>query len=246
MKINKRCKKGSAVLAVGAAMTPLATTAAPVGTNLVVNPGFENVNLSVTGRYSAPMILDWVGAVAGFAYSHDRSGANVPDYANGGPLAGGGHWYFTPGNGGNNSLANALTQDIDVSAGASGIAIASGSATYGLSAFFSTYATQADRAFIQADFLGAGNANLGTTQISSPVSPFLATWTLFSTSGTVPIGTQKVHLSSWGQIFVGSTGSPDGYTDNVSFVIVPEPSSAVLAAITLGYAIGVLRRRPPS
>jgi len=113
MKITNRCKKRSAVLAVGAVMTPLAAHAAALGSNLTVNPGFENVDLvNVSRYYSAPLILDWGGNVSGFCYSHDHSGANVPDYANGGPLAGGGHWYFTPGNNGNNSLANAITQDI--------------------------------------------------------------------------------------------------------------------------------------
>jgi hypothetical protein len=192
------------------------------------------------------MILDWVGSVSGFAYSHDGT-AGVPDYANGGPLAGGGHWYFTPGNGGNSSLANALTQDILVSGGASGVAIASGSATYELSAFFSSYLSQGDRAFIQADFLGPGSISLGSTQISSPVGSPLMTWTFFSKSGLVPIGTQTVHLSSWGEVLPGVPGSPDGYTDNVSFIIVPEPSAAaLLATIGLGSTLGLRRRRPPS
>src|SRR5678810_781056 len=127
MKITKNCKKGSAVLAVGAAMTPLTSDAAALATNLVVNPGFENVDLNMTSAYyNAPLILDWGGNVQGFAYSHDLSGANVPDYANGGPLAGGGHWYFTPGNHGNNSLTNALTQDIDLSTGPSAAVIVNG------------------------------------------------------------------------------------------------------------------------
>ena len=155
MKITNRITKTSctisALLAAGTVMTPLAASAASLVTNLVVNPGFENVDLSVTSIYNAPLILDWGGSVQGFAYSHDMSGAAVPDFANGGPLASGGHWYFTPGNHGNNSLANALTQDIDVSSGPSALAIATGSATYDLSAFFSTYLAQADRGFIEAD-----------------------------------------------------------------------------------------------
>src|SRR5882672_3202068 len=71
--------------------------AAPLGSNLVVNGGFENVNLQSTGAYNGPQILDWSG-LAAFAYSHDGSSSSigvVPNYADGAPPPGSGHWYFT-------------------------------------------------------------------------------------------------------------------------------------------------------
>jgi hypothetical protein len=84
MKITNRITKTSctisALLAAGTVMTPLAASAASLVTNLVVNPGFENVDLSVTSIYNAPLILDWGGSVQGFAYSHDMSGAAVPNF----------------------------------------------------------------------------------------------------------------------------------------------------------------------
>src|SRR5688572_14212626 len=76
-------------------MSPAAASAANLDTNLVANPGFEVVSFSTTGGSGGPMISDWTaGSQSGFAYSH--TGTNgIPDYANGGPLAGGGNWYFT-------------------------------------------------------------------------------------------------------------------------------------------------------
>ena len=220
MKITDITRKLKTALIAGGMLAPSTLLAADLNTNLVVNPGFEDVDLASVSFYNAPQILNWGGIIPGFAYSHDLSGEQVPDFANGGPLAGGEHWYFSPGNGGNSSLTDALTQDIDVSTGATAAAIAGGSAEFSLSAFFSTFEDQADRAFLRADFLGDMDKNLGNALISSPVSPPLAEWTKFSASGTVPAGTQKVHLSSWGENFVGSTGSPDGYQDNLDFRIL--------------------------
>ena len=50
--------------------------AAPANTNLVVNGGFENVNLQSTGGYNGPQILNWSGTAA-FAYSHDGSSSSA-------------------------------------------------------------------------------------------------------------------------------------------------------------------------
>jgi hypothetical protein len=220
MKITDLARKLRAALVAGGMLAPTTVLAADLNTNLIVNPGFEIVDLNSVSYYNAPQILEWSGLIPGFAYSHDLSGEMVPDFANGGPLAGGGHWYFSPGNGGNNSIDNALTQDVDVSTGATAGAIAGGTAAYSLSAFFSTFEEQADRAFLRADFLGNMDKNLGNALISSPVTPALDTWTKFSAEGMVPVGTRKIHFSSWGEVFTGSEGSPDGYQDNLDFRIL--------------------------
>jgi hypothetical protein len=220
MKIADITRKLRAVFVAAGLLAPTTLNAANLDTNLIVNPGFENVDLNSVSYSNAPQILDWGGEIPGFAYSHDLSGEMVPDFANGGPLASGGHWYFSPGNGGNRTLANALTQNIDVSTGPTAAVIAAENARYSLSAFFSTYGEQADRAFLRADFLGDMDSHLGDTLISTPEGPPLQTWTQFSTSGAVPVGTRTVRLSSWGEVFAGSEGSPDGYQDNLDFRIL--------------------------
>lgn len=256
MKISSWTRKLSAAMVAGGLMAPIAANAAPTGTNLIVNPGFENVDLTTTTYYNSPQILDWsfpgTPPGPGFAYSHDLSGNSVPDFANG-TLATGGHWYYTPGNyaigpplgAKHESRATAITQDIDVSTGPSASVISAGSASYNLSAFFSTYGSQADRGFVRAEFLGTLDAFLGSAEVSTPAATVLSDWTQFFASGAIPIGTLKVRMASWGEI--GPPGSPDGYTDNVSFSVVPEPSSIMLVGLGLaGAGCGLIRRRKDS
>jgi hypothetical protein len=220
MKVRNWRKKLAATLVSCGLLAPGVAAAADLNANLILNPGFENVDLFSVSYYNAPLILDWGFIVPGFAYSHTLAGEMVPDFANGGPLSGGGDWYFSPGNGGNDSFENAIFQDIDVSTGASGTAIAGGGATFNLSAFFSTYDSQADRAIVQVDFFNSQTQVIGTAQISTPLNTVLSTWTQFSTSGAVPAGTTLVQVSSWGEVFAGSGGSPDGYQDNLDFRII--------------------------
>lgn len=254
MKISNWTRKLSAAIVAGGLMVPLAANAAPTGLNLVVNPGFENVDLTTTSYYNSPQILDWTATNPmpgpGFAYSHNLSGNSVPDFANG-TLATGGNWYFTPGNyalgtgSTHGSRTDAITQDIDVSTGPSAALISAGSASYDLSAYFSTYGTQPDRGFLRAEFLGPLDALLGSAEVSTPAATVLSDWTQFSASGAIPIGTLKVRMASWGEI--GQPGSPDGYTDNVSFSVVPEPSSIILVGLGLaGASCGLIRRRKDS
>jgi hypothetical protein len=170
-------------------------------------------------------ILDW-GGTMGFAYSHNPEATTIPDYANGGPLVGGGNFYFYPGSNSNDTIEEALIQDINVSAGPTGTLIASGNARFNLSAYFSTYLTQADRGVVQADFL-SGATVLGTAMVSPPVSPALTTWTPFATNGLIPVGTQTVRISTYG---LAAAGGSDGYTDNIDFRVsnsIVEPALEV-------------------
>jgi hypothetical protein len=307
MKVTDLGRKLRAALVAGGLLLPSTSYAADLDTNLVVNPGFENVDLLTTSYYNAPLILDWMSATTppgpGFAYSHDYSGQNVPDFANG-TLASGGHWYFTPGNydivtgSQHNSRANAITQTIDVSTGETGEAIANGNAAFDLSAFFSTYDGQPDRGFVRVEFISgapgdynadgttdaadyvvfqknvgtvstlpndpnvgtvidddqyntwmsnfgeSGGAVLGSAEINTPSGPALLNWTQISGSGFVPVGTASLVVASWGEVFEGSGGSADGYTDNIDFRIriaeggsggsaVPEASAVLMAGIGL-------------
>src|SRR5215213_4972339 len=90
----------AAAVATGGLFAPAAAEAAQVGSNLVLNPGFETVNLASIGEYNGPQILTWSG-IAAFAYSHDGSSSNagvVPDYADGADPPNAGHWYFSSNN----------------------------------------------------------------------------------------------------------------------------------------------------
>ena len=219
--------------------------AAPLNTNLVVNGDFENVNLQSTGAYNGPQILDWLG-VAAFAYSHDgssSSGGVVPNYADGAPLAGGGHWYFTSNNAGPTSDINAagqFFQNMDVSQGASGALIATGTARFDLSAFMGSYLNDTDFGNVHLEFFNAGSASLGTAVLVDSDPGIDNVWNLNSLSGAVPIGTANVRLSLFGIRTAGGAG-PDGYIDNVTFSVVPEPSAVGLAGGL--FAFVMLRRR---
>jgi hypothetical protein len=223
-------------------------TAAPLNTNLVLNGDFENVNLESTGAYNGPQILDWTGMSA-FAYSHDGSSSStgvVPNYADGAQPPGAGHWYFTSNNAGPTDI-NAparFFQDIDVSAGPTAAAIASGTAGYDLSAFMSSYLNDTDIGHAHIDFLDAVGGSLGTAQLSDPDFGPNNVWNLNSLSGLVPVGTATMTLSLFGTRTAGGAG-PDGYIDNVALTItvVPEPGGLALAAGLSGLTLGRKRRR---
>jgi hypothetical protein len=211
-------------LAAGGLLVPSAAIAAPLDTNLVANPGFENVDtVNVSAAYSAPRILDWIplSSLLPFAYSHDGSLSGnppvaVPDYANGAPLASGGHWYFAPGNSGIDTPAEAIIQNIDVSTGDSAASIASGLAGFSLSAYFNRYINQPDHSFLKADFLNSSSVVLGSSSTVTSGPGALPEWMQFSTDGQIPIGTTTVRVSLHGNN-LNMVGSNDGYTDNVDF-----------------------------
>ncbi len=221
--------------------------AAPLNTNLVVNGGFENVNLQSTGAYNGPQILDWTGMSA-FAYSHDGSSSSagvVPNYADGAPPPGAGHWYFTSNNAGATDInaPGLFFQDIDVSAGPSATAIAAGTARYNLSAFMSSYENDTDVGHAHINFLNSAGASLGTAQLDDPDFGPNNVWNQSSLSGLVPVGTSTMRLSLFGTRTEGGAG-PDGYIDNVelSITAVPEPAAAGVLGAGL-FALTLTRRR---
>jgi hypothetical protein len=217
MKVTDLRRKLIAALTAGGLIAPCAITAraADLNTNLLVNPGFENVSFTAPlGNYGAPHILDWTGT--GFAYSHDGTGG-IPDYANGGPLAGGGSFYFTSNRPGADIIApGTFYQDVNVSTGASGTLIATGNAAYKISAFFSSYLTQGDFGTLHVDFRNGSNVSLGTASVTSTD---LSTWTQNFRGGLIPVGTASVRVSVFGTPL---SGGPDGYMDNVDFQVTNE------------------------
>ena len=247
MKITNWCRKLSAAVVAGGLLVPSVVNAAPLGTNLVANPGFENVNInSSQGGYNAVEILDWTdGTKVGFAYSHDGSldggGMTIPDYANGGPLAGGGSFYFTSNATDDDvSMPGEVAQIIDLSTGPTAAAIVTGNATFQLSAFFSSYADDGDFGNVELQFLDASLAPI------PPVTAVISdndtsTWSQSSTSGEIPSTAYAARISVYG---TPVSFGPDGYVDNVDFRVVPEPATVWLCGLGVA-AAGVmsLRRR---
>jgi hypothetical protein len=222
MKVTDLRRKLMATLAACGMVAPGALYAADLNVNLLTNPNFENVSFATTGNYGAPMILDWLGG-PGFAYSHDGSGG-VPDYANGGPLAGGGSYYFTPGRPGADIIApGEFYQDINVSTGASGTLIATGNAAYRVGAFFSSYLAQGDFGNVHLDFRDSASNSLGSVVISDNDT---STWSQNFRGGSIPAGTHTVRVSLFGTPLAGS---PDGYMDNVEFLVSDQVIQPVLA-----------------
>lgn len=253
MKIRNWCKKLSTALVAGGLLAPSALHAADLSVNLVVNGDFENVDLNVTGDYNSPLILDWIGPNL-FAYSHNGSASStgvVPDYADGADPPGAGNWYFTSNNTSTGDFTDVRTagtyyQDVDLSTGASSIAIANGSATYDLSAYMSSYLNDADYGNVQVEFRSILDVALGTTAIDDSADAGVDNvWSLSSASGSVPTGTSYVRISLFGTHGGIGGGGADGYIDNVVFSVhgtVPEPSSVVLVGIGLA-GVGAMSRK---
>src|SRR3954470_21553576 len=173
MKVTNWRRKLSAALIAGGLLSPAAANAAGLNTNLVTNGDFEHVDLNITGEYHGPLVLDWTGPNL-FAYSHDGSSSStgvVPDYADGANPPGAGHWYFTPNNTGGATFTdvhdpNVYYQDINVSTGDTGAAIAAGNATFDLSAYMSSYLNDPDYGNVLAEFRNAANSPIGSGLIS--------------------------------------------------------------------------------
>lgn len=198
---NVRRSIAVALLAAGGIL-PVTAIAAPLNTNLVVNPSFEDVDAgTIVGAYGAVLILDWIGGGGAYDYSQG--------YDNGGPLAGGGSKYFSP-----NSIDGPIFQEMDVSMGPSGAAIAGGTATFNLSGYFTSYGADEDIGTATVDFLSAASVSLGTAMIQDSDG---FQWTLESTSGAVPVGTAKVRLTLDA---IPVTFGPDGYMDLLDFRVL--------------------------
>lgn len=222
MKVTNWRRKLAATLLAGGLMSPAEVYAANLDTNLVVNPGFETVDISTVGDYNAVKVLNWAGGVTnGFAYSHTGSlngpGNVVPDYAIGDvdpPSAG--NWYFSSNNNpaaasGDYRNPGEFFQDIDVSAGPSGAQIASGEAAVNISAYMSSYLTNNDFGNVHVEFRGAGGASLGSTVVTNAPGP-VDQWAQHSGGGVIPKGTNTLRVSLFG---TPTSGGADGYMDNI-------------------------------
>jgi hypothetical protein len=239
LRISNWCKKLSAALIAGGLLAPSALNAATLNTNLVANSGFEDVDTGVTCCFGAVKINGWAdGSQTGFAYNYSLG------YDNGGPLAGGGNFYFTSNGDGDVGAAGDVTnpgqvaQRIDLSTGDTAASIATGQATFQLSAFFSSYLDQGDFGSVRVEFLDASLSPVGTAAVISDNNT--ATWSQVSTTGPIPSTTFEARVSVFGTPL---TGGPDGYIDNLDFRVVPEPATEWLCSLGFVAAGFMLRRR---
>ncbi len=239
MKINNWTRRIRLVLVAAGLCLPLASHAAELGTNLVVNGGFESVNL-VDGPFTSVGIeggwaesgADGTPDLFAYPYSSNYSGTAVD---------GAGDYHFSGGFGTAEGEVQ-VSQRLDVSGGATGVRIASGTATYQLSAFFSSYLLQDDASAVRVSFLDSADAALASVSVGGndfvnaiPAADGVQRdWAQDLAVGAIPVGTQSVLL----EIVAGdSDTNHDGYVDLVNFSVVPEPTTAALAAaglITLG------------
>jgi len=206
MKVTNWRRKLMASLVAGGLLSPTAALAADLNVNLVANPSFETVGPTIC-CYSAVEVLNWTdGTQTGFAYH------SVQGYDAGGPLAGGGNYYFTSN--ADNQIADVtmpgqVAQNIDVSAGSAAAQIASGEAAVRLSAFFTSYQDDGDIGNLHVEFFDSSSSSLGFSQISA-TDP--SAWNQESTAAFLPIGTTRLKASVFGTPI---TFGPDGYIDLV-------------------------------
>ena len=207
MKVTNWRRRLAASLVAGGLMAPGAAYAQSLNTNLVTNPSFENVGVG-SCCYSATEILNWTdGTQTGFAY-HTLQG-----YDTGGPLGGGGSYYFTSN--ADNGIADItepgqVSQNISVTSGTAASQIALGEAAAKFSAFFTSYAADNDLGNLHVEFFNASNSSLGSAQITA-TSPVTG-WHQKTGAAFIPIGTTRLKASVFG---TPVTFGPDGYIDLV-------------------------------
>jgi PEP-CTERM motif-containing protein len=202
MKVNNWRRKLAASLVAGGLLVPSTVGAANLDTNLVVDPGFEDVNTAVTCCPGNGVQLNsWAdGSIRGFAYNYGQG------YDDGGPLAGGGSYYFLPNaDSGQVQTPGKVSQNISVSAGDTGAQIASGEAAVALSGFFTSYLGLDLHGSLDVEFLNSGGTSLGRTTLTAQTP---RPWHQERGVGFVPIGTATLRAS----VFADSRLA---YIDNV-------------------------------
>jgi hypothetical protein len=209
MKVTNWRRKLMASLVAGGLLAPSAVSAADLDTNLAVDPSFENVDVGTICCYlgAATKLNSWSdGSVTGFAYNNqqpelDGDGVGWDD---GGPLSGGGLYFF--GAGGTDSVDNPppitspgeVAQNISVGTGPTGTLIATGEAVAILSGFFTSYNGQNLHGSLHVEFLNSGGTSLGSTVITAdPPRP----WHEERGSALIPVGTATLKASVYGDSF---------------------------------------------
>jgi hypothetical protein len=231
MKITNWRRKLAATLVAGGMISPAAAQAANLDANLVLNPGFESVDLGTLGSYNAPKVNNWMGT--GFTYSHQPGVTGVPDYADGADPPGAGNWYFSANNQpgsptGDVRAPDVVFQDIAVNSGATGTQIASGEAAVRLSAYMSSYLNDNDFGIVHLQFKNAGGTTIGTLQIADSDPGPNNVWSLNSAFTSIPAATTSIRASLFGGVRNGGT---DGYIDNVDVQVTNAANVLLFAQV---------------
>lgn len=207
------------LVACGVAL-PATAWAAPLNTNLVLNPSFEDIDLGDEGPFLSGRIFDWDDFdgddddTFAYAYSQNYSGNPAPPDAEEFHYTGG--FATEPGQ-------PQIYQFIDLDTGPSADQIASGNAAYNLSAFFSTYRTQGDASRIRAIFWDNSDEELAQVDIggaefvaSLPLTDGQRDWGQDVGVGLIPASTAYVEIQVISE-FGGA--NHDGYIDLVDFQV---------------------------
>jgi len=215
----------AAIIPLLMATASLATHAAPVGSNLVINGDaeagtsgwttFTGVSALGTAAYAPPVFL-------------------YPDAPHGEQM-------FTGGAGG---LA-AGWQAVDVTDNAADID--AGGISFNLAGYLGGVGDQEDNPLFYVSFIDATGGEIGHTELGPifiDLRDYLTVLGGFRTEGWLPSGTRSIQFSL-------SMDAPDGdssgaFADNLSFTLartVPEPQSWALAALGLAAAAVSTRRR---
>ncbi len=195
----------------------------PAG-NLIQNPGGE-ADQGASNSYTTVIPQGWTttGTFTSIKYG-------TPDFLTTAFAAqiGGGTNFFS---GGRSAPLSTAEQTIDVSAAAPDID--AGGVQAKLSAYLGGYASQKDAGMVDATFLSATDAQLGTARVG-PVTladrQSKSTLVLRSTTSSVPKGTTKIKVVLTSTRADGTYN--DGYFDNIDLELVgsappPPPPAAV-------------------
>jgi hypothetical protein len=212
------------VLAIGASSG--AASAAPLGTNLLLNGDAEAGAGSASGNDVVP-IPDWTTTSNFTVVQYGAPAFPTPDVAT---AIGGGANFFA---GGQSTAFSSASQTLDVSDLAA--IIDAGGASVALSGFLGGFDGQDDNMTVTATFLSSTSDPLGVVSIGPVTEPDRknATTLLFRTiSAAIPEGARSIIVEMDATRLQGSYD--DGYADNLSLVVsggvpaVPEPATMTL------------------
>lgn len=220
----KNLKASTAAAGVTMALAQ-AANGAELDTNLVVNGDFENVDPLVSVSYDNAEISEgWTTSdgTSVFAYNYAQNYDDRNDLGEvppGNEATSSTDYYFSM-----NGSDVAGVQNIDLSSGASAALIASGNAEFDLAAYFTNYASDVEQGRLILEFYDGdpGVTGLDASLIGEQISfldPNIDEWTLIGGTGAIPAATKWARLLLDQEPTLGSSGGPDVYVDNVSFMV---------------------------